>query len=198
MRTIRLYGELGKKYGRVHKFDVKSVGEAVRALCANFKSFKQHLVDSGKREVGYEIWDGKRNVEQTDESIHQHCSDDIKIIPRIVGSSNAAKIVIGVILIIVSWWMGGAAGWAYLGAQGYMAATAVFMMGASAIMQGIIGYMTKASSGSSIFNESDDSSSYVFSGPTNATKQGNPVFIGYGEMIVGSQVIGATLTTADL
>lgn len=126
------------------------------------------------------------------------CLLDIKIIPRIVGSSNAAKIVIGVILIIVSWWMGGAAGWSYLGAQGYMAATAVFMMGASAIMQGIIGYMTKASSGSSIFNESDDSSSYVFSGPTNATKQGNPVFIGYGEMIVGSQVIGATLTTADL
>ena len=58
MRTIKLYGELGEKFGKEYTWDVKNVKEAVSLLCANFKEFKQHLIDSDTRLLGYEVWDG--------------------------------------------------------------------------------------------------------------------------------------------
>lgn len=199
LRTIRLYGELGKKYGKVHKMHVASVSEAVRALCANFKDFKQHIIDSDKRIAGYEVWDGKTNLSEDDkEQFHLQGNGDIKIIPRIHGASNAARIVVGVVLIIASWYAGGAAGWAYLGATGYGMATAAFYMGTSLVLSGITGMMTKTSSGMSLDSSAENTESYIFSGALNTTKQGNPVHVGYGKMVVGSQVISASLTTADI
>lgn|GEM_PF-1150655 len=32
LRTIRLYGKLGTKYGRIHKLYISSTSEAIRAL----------------------------------------------------------------------------------------------------------------------------------------------------------------------
>lgn len=195
LRTIRLYGELGKKYGKVHRLHVASVAEAIRALSANFKDFKQHLIDSDKRIAGYEVWDGKHNLSQDNVEEFQLNSDsDIKIIPRVKGGSNAVKLVVGVVLIAVAYYFGGpAAGKAMTTFwQGVM------MTGMSLALSGVVGLMTKTSSGASIDSDTENTESYIFSGPVNTTKQGNPIRIGYGKMIVGSQVISASLTTADI
>ena len=39
--------------------------------------------------------------------------------------------------------------------------------------------------------------SYLFSGPANVIREGGPVFIGYGQLLVGSQVIQSTIETVD-
>lgn len=39
MKTIKLYGELGRKFGKIFRFDVKTPREAVRALSAQIKGF---------------------------------------------------------------------------------------------------------------------------------------------------------------
>ena len=39
--------------------------------------------------------------------------------------------------------------------------------------------------------------SYLFSGPVNVIREGGPVFIGYGQLLVGSQVIQSTIETVD-
>lgn len=198
LRTIRLYGELGKKYGKVHKLHVDSVAEAVRALSANFKDFKHYLIDSDKRIAGYEVWDGKQNLSEDDrDAFHLKNNGDIKIIPRVVGASNATRIIAGVIFVaIVTWATWGTGGpWAAGTAAGW---TAAANFGVAMILSGVTGLMAQTSSGSSIDSNTENTESYIFSGPVNTTKQGNPVHIGYGKMIVGSQVISASLTTADI
>lgn len=194
-RTIRLYGELGKRFGKKHILYVRSVGEAARALCVNFKGFKQFL--EKEKYAGYEVWDGKYNVDSKDEDFNKLGDGDIKIIPRIRGGSNTAKIIAGVIFVaIVTWATWGTGGpWAAGTAAGW---TAAANFGVSLIMSGVIGMMTKTSLGGTVASDEENSESYIFSGPANSTKQGNPVYIGYGEMVVGSQVVSAALTTNDM
>ena len=197
IRTVRLYGELGKKYGRVHKLHVASVSEAVRALSANFKDFQQHLVDSDKRIAGYEVWDGKLNLSDEDKESFSLCGkEDIKIIPRVIGSSNAVRIVAGAALVALAIW--NPMGWLAIGTKGAFGLSVMLGMGTSLMLGGVVGLMTKTASGMSIDSGAENSESYIFSGPVNSTKQGSPLKIGYGKMVVGSQVISASLTTSDI
>ena len=195
LRTVRLYGALGKKYGRVHKMYVNSVGEAIRLLCANYKDFRQHIQDNADKIAGYEVWDGSRNLGEEDkEEFHKTGQGDIKIIPRIRGAGRAAKIVVGVILLVVAYFTGGSTA----GTAMYYLSSAAAAMGTSLILSGIIGLMTKTASGSSIDSEEDNTQSYLFSGTLNTTKQGNPVFIAYGTHLLGSQVVSASLATSEV
>ena len=47
MLIVYLYGHLGKTYGRKHKLDVNSPAEAIRAFSANYKDFRQKVIDGG-------------------------------------------------------------------------------------------------------------------------------------------------------
>ena len=40
--------------------------------------------------------------------------------------------------------------------------------------------------------------SYLFAGPVNTVREGGPVFIGYGRLMVGSQVIQSSIDTFDV
>lgn len=40
LTTIRLYGALGARFGRVHKLAVQTSAEAVKALCINLDGLK--------------------------------------------------------------------------------------------------------------------------------------------------------------
>ena len=40
--------------------------------------------------------------------------------------------------------------------------------------------------------------SYLFSGPENTVREGGPVFIGYGRLMVGSQVVQSSIETFDV
>jgi predicted phage tail protein len=44
----------------------------------------------------------------------------------------------------------------------------------------------------------NDTASYLFNGPVNTTEQGNPVPVLYGRLIVGSQVVSASVCAYDL
>lgn len=46
LTTIRLYGALGARFGRVHKLAVQTSAEAVKALCINFDGLEQYLYDA--------------------------------------------------------------------------------------------------------------------------------------------------------
>lgn len=46
LRTIRLYGEAGRRFGRIHRLalDTNSVAEAVQALCSQIAGFRAYLM----------------------------------------------------------------------------------------------------------------------------------------------------------
>lgn len=43
LTTIRLYGVLGARFGRVHRLAVQTSAEAVKALCINLDGLESYL-----------------------------------------------------------------------------------------------------------------------------------------------------------
>ena len=53
LRTIRLGGVLGKRFGRVHRLAVDSPAEALRALSVIKAGFREFMENSHKNGVAY-------------------------------------------------------------------------------------------------------------------------------------------------
>lgn len=195
MKTIMLYGILGKKFGKKHKFDVKNPAEAIRALSSVIKGFKSYMIND--KTSGYEVFVGSEDIYVSE--IHKPTSDSevIRIVPMITGSGNKTKIVIGLIIIaIATSYSGGAATegtTAALAEAGFFSAATAAQIGTILVIQGISGLIAD-----SMITETelaDDNPSYLFDGVINTTRQGNAVPVGYGRLRIGSQVISAGLTT---
>lgn len=196
MRQIRLYGELGRQFGRIHYLAVKNTAEAIRALCSNFDDFERAILETAP---GYRIWCGSVRLSDTDQ-LHDPsgAADVIKIAPVMTGSKGAlGQILVGAALIAASFipglnvavWSGAAMTWS----------SVAFSVGLSLTLGGIAQLLSptpKLNSGSG--ESTENMPSYVFNGATNTTAQGHPVPVGYGEMIIGSAVISAGLYAKDI
>lgn len=194
LREIRLYGELGRRFGRVHHFAVQSTGEAIRALMANFRDFEHAMVHGAP---GYKVWQGAERIGSVDE-IHHPCGsrEIIRIAPVVVGAAKSGwgRILIGAVLIAASIYGG-----PQLAAAGYgFIATAASSIGVSLILGGVAQLLTKQPDFSPGSEEAQKSPSYVFNGAVNTTAQGHPVPIGYGRLRVGSAVISVGVATEDI
>ncbi|MDG6843250.1 tail assembly protein, partial [Glaesserella parasuis] len=108
---------------------------------------------------------------------------------------NVMNIVIGVVLIAASWYAGGAAGWGYLGAQA--GATMAFTVGASMVLSGVMGLLTKPPSMDTKFSDSDKQQSTSFSNIRNLTPQGRPIPLLYGKMMTSLILISQGIDTFD-
>lgn len=184
MKTIRLYGDMGKRFGREFQIDVQTPAEAVRALSAQIKGFKAYL--HAHQQDTFKIFVGGRN---SSEELNFPCSDKeiIRIAPVIQGARAAGRIVLGVVLIIASFFTGGTA----LAAFGPM----MFGMGASMAIGGIVQLLSPTPSSDSGMGSEDmlHRPSYNFNGVVNTTAQGHPVPLAYGRVVCGSAVISAGL-----
>lgn len=180
MREIRLYGELGKKFGRVHHFDVKSPSEAICALKANFKEFTKYLHDH--RKAGFHVFVGKRDLTR-DELDAYSGNNVIKIVPAIDGAGKGVfQTILGIVLIVVGV---------------VFENPTLVKMGFVLALGGVAQMLAKAPT-SDATERPDNMPSYTFNGPVNTSAQGNAVSIFYGELIVGSQVISAGLSVDQI
>jgi predicted phage tail protein len=185
MRTVKLYGHLGKKFGRSFDFDVASAAEAVRALCANFAGFREAMVG---HKPGYHVHVGDEIV--TEELLpFRSSSSTIKIVPVVSGAKNGiGQIIMGAVLIVAGYAVSVLSyGWAA------PVGNAMIGMGASMILGGVTQLLTRAPKPAAPNNGGNDPN-YSFNGPVNTTGQGNSVPVCYGRLIVGSQVISAALS----
>lgn len=62
LTTIRLYGALGARFGRVHKLAVQTSAEAVKALCINLDGLESYLMNAKKNGMTFAVFRGKRNI----------------------------------------------------------------------------------------------------------------------------------------
>ncbi len=195
MKTVKLLGELGKKFGKSFKLDVANPLEAMKALCVNFPAFKQHLIDSEKRGVAYRVIVGKED-QKLDDLQNPSGNQTIKVVPVLIGAggNGSFQIILGVAIIALMWWnpMGWTAGGSMI-AAGYA-------MGASMIIGGVVQMLSPTPNLSSqdANNQPDNKPSYTFNGAVNTSAQGYPVPIGYGRMMVGSAVISGGITVEEL
>lgn len=177
MREIRVYGKLAKFLKRrVFKAEIASAAEAIRFLVANYPEIERHMADQHYR---VSLADRDLALEEIDEPCGRQV---IKIIPVIEGAGAVGRILAGVALIAAS----------FIPGVGALGVSLLFGVGASLALGGVAQLLTPVpaiSQGSDSPN--DPRKNYSFSSIQNTSRQGTPVPIIYGEMIVGSVVISA-------
>jgi len=192
VRTVRLYGRLGAKFGRVHRLAVASPAEAVRALCTQLPGFERFLMNAKDQGMGFSVFLGRRNLDE-DELAGPAGHDDIRIAPMLLGAKNGGvfNIILGAVLIFA----GAVAGLF----QMYPLAAALGSMGWGMIAGGVVQLLSPSPKGIGAQDSPDNRPSHAFNGPVNTQAQGNPVpYLFGGPMIVGSAVISAGIYAEDV
>jgi predicted phage tail protein len=125
---------------------------------------------------GYHVFTGKQNI--SEQQLSHPTGDIIRIVPAIAGAKQGVlQTILGVVLIVV----------------GVLYGVQQFVQLGAALVLGGISQMLFAPHKSDGPAKPDNLPSYAFNGAVNTAQQGNPVPIGYGRMVVGSQVIAAGL-----
>jgi len=199
MKTIKLYGHLGKQFGKIHKYHVETPAEAIRLLSANYKGFAEAVLTFNG--AGYRVVTGTEDIGAEDLSTNTG-KDVIKFIPVISGEGGLGRIIVGAALMYFSagiagslvtglWGAGMTSGLAY-GAIYTAVSGMLSSFGMSLILGGVSQLLYKAPPVSVAAKQAVSGS---FDGAVNTTRQGVPIAVGYGELIIGSAVISAGIST---
>lgn len=189
LRTVKLYGHLGAKYGKLFKFQAASIRGAVSLLQANFPEFREDILNF--KGIGYKVFVGNTQVDASEIYNPLPDSDEIRIVPVVAGSGGGSgggllKIVAGAALIYFS---GGLAAAAGLGATATATLSSIFVsIGVGLVMTGIAELLYQP--------PPQQKNSTSFGGIVNTTKQGECVPLGYGRRVCGAAVISAGISTA--
>lgn len=211
---IKLHGILGQQIGRsLWNLVVHSVGDAIRAIevLSGHKLYKQ-LIDNDKEGIKYRILINGRDfkspkplsIDDLDSLKHSELAVNIRnlrtidIIPVIQGAGDniggILQVIIGVLIIVA----GILVSIGTLGG-GIPLGVGMIIIGASLVTAGIISLLSSPPKFED-FREIQNSgrkASYLFNGPENVEKEGGPVPVGYGRLIVGSQVISTSYDVTD-
>lgn len=197
MKTIILQGQLGKLFGRKHRLAVKTAGEAVRALIANFPAIERYLIET--KNVGYRIKLHDVPLFKTEEMHYPVGGPTITITPVIAGAKSVlGQILIGVAVVGLAFATGGVSLAATGVVFGGLAGQIAFGIGVSLILGGVAQMLAPTPKAGDPSERPENKPSYNFNGPVNTTAQGQPVPIGYGRLLVGGAVISAGLTTEEI
>lgn len=187
LRTIRLGGILGSKFGRVHRLAVNSAAEASHALCQMIPGFEAFLMGAKDKGLTFAVFVNGRNIGE--ESLPNPADGDIRFLPVVIGSKSGGAImtILGAVLVVVGVFLI----WTPFGAP-LIGAGIGLMVGGIAMMLAPQPKDPKSE------DDADKKASYAFNGPVNTQAQGNPVPILYGGdevkgITVGSAVISASI-----
>jgi len=187
-RNIYLKGKMGKLFGEHWKLNASTVREAMNGIDVQREGkLKQYLIDCTEKGIEFTVQRGEDFLEY-DNLQMELGNDDIIITPLPVGAGKTAgriKAIIGVALIvigIISMMSGNP-----LGKD--MAAIGWYLVAAGSLLAsiGIVEMLTPDT-------PSNSSDGYLFNGPENSVKQGIPVPLCYGELIVGGAPINFGFT----
>ncbi|HCW6521558.1 TPA: tail assembly protein, partial [Acinetobacter baumannii] len=157
LKTIKLYGILGQKFGREFKLDVANTREAMRALSVQIVGFEQYMLTAHKQGLAFAIFLRSKNASKKrgkkrpavydhetkrlitgdnigEQQLDMHTeADTIHIVPRVMGAggnNGILQLVLGAILIAASFipGIGQAAQVALIGAGAGMAMGGVASM----------------------------------------------------------------------
>lgn len=189
LREVRLYGHLGMRFGRVHRFDVASPAEAVAALRANFAGFEAHVL--AHNEPGYRVLVGQRGLRREQLALPAGGGEPIRIVPVIAGAKRGGigQIILGAVLIVASFVVFAVGGPVWL-------SKGLFQAGVASILGGVVQLLTPQPPGPR--ERPENQPSYFFDGAVNTTAQGQPVPVLFGRLVVGSAVISSGINAEEI
>ncbi|ENW5233025.1 tail assembly protein [Acinetobacter baumannii] len=209
LKTIKLYGILGQKFGREFKLDVANTREAMRALSvqiAGFEHFMLHAHEQGlrfavflksknssnkrgkKRPAIYDhetkrlITGDNIGEEQLDMSTE---ADVIHIVPRVVGAggNGTLQTILGAVMVVVGVIM------MYTPAAAY--APSVIGAGIGMMVGGVAMMLMPKIDNTQDQNQDGNRANKGFGGAVTTVAQGNPVPILYGQREIGGFIVSA-------
>jgi predicted phage tail protein len=201
LRKIRLYGHLAEHCGqKVFEAVARTPAEAVRFLLCNFPELRSVM-----GEGYYTVAVGPHTLElgQSPEQLGYPlmADDDIRIIPVVTGANPFRNIVLalaGFALVGLAFATGGAS--LSLGLTGFSGgagiSAAVGNIGIGLALVGVAGLLSPTVPTPETDN--DPRNNFSFSGVQNVGREGVPVPVAYGEVIVGSVVVSASLNVEEL
>mgnify|MGYP001381583577 FL=1 len=205
--NVQLHGILAEQVGREDwNISVSSVGEALRAIESQTKKLFKNLIKNDKENIRYRVlinkkdflYDQEKDINtregiNSSELIRDYKNlKSIDIVPIVEGADfkDIFAIVTGIVLIALGVFTFGAT--SFLGAS-------LIMSGVGLMAAGIANLLTPMPEfGDFREIEGGGRRSYLFSGPENTVREGGPVFIGYGRLMVGSQVVQSSIETFDV
>lgn len=188
VKTIKLSGSLGRRFGVFHKFAVDSYPEAIRALSSQVEGFKDFMQSEIGSRMKYAIFVDGRNVGQHDEKAWQ-CAREVRIIPIPTGSKSGGlfQVVLGAAVMATAFFTGGAS----IAAMGAFASSA-FMAGGAMVLGGVMQMISPQQGGAKMSAQAaENTPSYAFGGAVNTTAAGHPIPLPYGRRTVGGAIWSA-------
>ena len=219
MQTVRLLGDLADRYGEEHEYhNLRTPAEAIKLLCINKPELQEELIHAHEHGIGYRVIQAGVDLDYDDLTLPVG-SNDLILVPVVAGSGGGGlgKILVGVALVALSFVSFGATG---LFAGGLLAgaagSVAVASIGASLILGGVSQLLspqpqlsplggnrfasaeaTSTDGPQSIVRGSDGRQSYAYTGAANTVGVGATIPVAYGEVLIGSNLLSATVDVAD-
>lgn len=190
MIKLTIYGRLRKFVGQsTFEIEAKTPLEAFSFLVNNFEGVKEHIKDQE-----YCVMAGDLRI--TEALLDMQTESNIKIIPVVHGEVfflGLAFVGAGVAATAI----GGALTATVLGVS---IASALTTIGTSLLITGVSNLLTPQSQPlqtqkQNALTEDPNDPSYTFTGLLNNTRQGVPINIIYGEVLVGSTVVSSSVDT---
>lgn len=215
LTNIKVHGILAEQLGRKEwKLSVSSVSDAIRGVEANCKKFYKTLWENDRKSIKYRVLINKKDfaIEEgknpntleglgsSELMLNNPNIKTIDIVPVVEGAGGDAMsiitIVVGVALIA-------AGGLGAMAAGGLAKMTAMqgamIIGGLGLVAAGVTNLLTPMPKfGDFREIEQGGSKSYLFNGPENTIREGGPVFVAYGRLLVGSHVIQSAVDTLDI
>lgn len=219
MKVVKVYGALRELLGATRfEFVADTPAQAMRALLANFPQLEQWLIDSERNGVAYRVTLGKEKIYEEDVSgffMPWSERDVFAITPVLTGAGRGVgTFILGAVLVGVaifnpfvgfSFAKGGfavmgatAAQTAVIAAGGAGLVAAAGTLGIGLMLAGVAQMLSPVPRPPGPGEAPTQLESNSFSGVANTTRQGVPVAIAYGRVVVGSAVISAGLDVDEV
>lgn len=199
LREVRLYGELGQRFGRVHRLAVASAAEAARALCAVLPGFRAAFLGADGQ-AGYHVYVGRGagreciDAERKEDPVGGGAP--IRFVPLVAGSKRQGlgQLILGSVLVVAGMAIKALAWSAGIGGSAmYTAGMYVSKLGWAMVVGGVVQMLAPQRKAP---ERPENSPSYgMDAGAFNNDDPSAPVPLAYGRVVIGSVRVSAGLTT---
>ncbi|MFW1969378.1 tail assembly protein [Acinetobacter guillouiae] len=183
LKTIKLYGVLGKKFGKEFKLAVESTREAVKALSVQVPGFEQFMLTAHEHGLSFAVFQDDENISE-DQIDFDTSAKVIKIVPKVIGAGGdggVINLILGAVMVVVGAWTG----------QGWLVGMGIGMVA------GGVAQMLAPKVDAQDQNQDGNKSNFGFGGAVTTIAQGNPVPILYGQREVGGFIVNAGQFAVD-
>jgi predicted phage tail protein len=194
MVEVKLLGELGRRFGRKHRFMAHSARDIFSALSNQLEGFKEYFRDAHEKGIVFRLVDNDADG-MSYENVVMGCRRLI-VAPIISGSGAVGRILLGVALIALAFVPFGGAFAGFAAGKFALGSGFLFSIGTSLALTGVAQLLTPTPDA---VKETDRKDSFLFDRATDLTVQGQPVPLLIGKYLAASPlIISSALTTQQV